>query len=383
MLESSVKSRILAAVAVDDDAKRAMLVDVAREATEGEDNLAEMQELARTAGIAVVSTSLQIRPKHGPSPTSPSFGSSIAHKGFYLRRLQALAPGVRILGIDMSILRGHAAKHYEVGGMRKTMGLVAVFLVLGSSVLVTGAGKERSIVAVFDIQTKFLKLSKAKQDMLTELLGQELGVDGIYQVMPPGDVKRALLEQSAESYKECYDEKCQVQLGRQLPANKLVTTTIMKTAGKCRVMASLYDLRKQTTDIVAKAKCACTEEGLVPAIEKVAAKLRAFRTGTHLGFVEEDLGEKQGGEWDAAGGQEVIVSFASDPPGAVLLVDGQDPVLQKPEEGKPRGGHEGGKASGKKGALARGQRHRACLEADTQLRLAVGALNAFRHGCDH
>ncbi|MBW2699672.1 MAG: formylglycine-generating enzyme family protein [Deltaproteobacteria bacterium] len=182
--------------------------------------------------------------------------------------------------------------------MRRVMGLLSVVFVLGMAVMVAGAGRKRTVVAVFDIQTKFLKLSSAKRNMLTELLGQELGVDGIYQVMPPGDVKRSLLEQSAESHKKCYDEKCQVELGRQLPANKLVTTTIMKTAGKCRVMASLYDLRRQTTDIVAKAKCACTEEGLVPAIEKVAAKLRAFGTGGNSGFVEEivsvDLKEKQG-----------------------------------------------------------------------------------------
>ena len=135
------------------------------------------------------------------------------------------------------------------------MGLVGSFLFLPSP----RAAEQRPVVAVFDVQTKFLKLSKVKQDMLTELLGQELGVGGVYQVMPPGDVKRALLEQSSESFKACYDEKCQIDLGRQLPANKLVTTTVMKLGGECRVSASLYDLKRQTTDIVARTKCACTE----------------------------------------------------------------------------------------------------------------------------
>ena len=156
------------------------------------------------------------------------------------------------------------------------MGLVGSFFFLPSP----RAADQRPVVAVFDVQTKFLKLSKVKQDMLTELLGQELGVGGVYQVMPPGDVKRALLEQSSESFKACYDEKCQIDLGRQLPANKLVTTTVMKLGGKCRVSASLYDLKRQTTDLVAKEKVACDEVALAGAVERVAAKLRDWTGDT-------------------------------------------------------------------------------------------------------
>ncbi|MBW2699298.1 MAG: GTPase HflX [Deltaproteobacteria bacterium] len=65
-LEAEFARKVERAGEVGDETERAMLVDVAREATKGEDNLAEMQELARTAGIAVVGTSLQIRPKVDP-----------------------------------------------------------------------------------------------------------------------------------------------------------------------------------------------------------------------------------------------------------------------------------------------------------------------------
>ncbi len=68
-------------------------------------------------------------------------------------------------------------------------------------------------------------MHSAKKEMLTELLGQMLGVGGVYQVMPPGDVKKALLEQSSESFKKCFDEKCQIELGRNLPANKMVLSS--------------------------------------------------------------------------------------------------------------------------------------------------------------
>ncbi|MBW1811647.1 MAG: hypothetical protein JRJ87_25895 [Deltaproteobacteria bacterium] len=158
--------------------------------------------------------------------------------------------------------------------------LVAVLLLFGLSVSSARAADKRPVVAVFDVQTKFLKISKAKREMLTELLGQMLGVGGVYQIMPPGDVKKALLEQSSESFKKCFDEKCQIELGRNLPANKMVTTTILKAAGACRVTSSLYDLKRQTTDIVATEKGACNEAGYVDAIEKVSAKLREWGGGT-------------------------------------------------------------------------------------------------------
>jgi hypothetical protein len=205
-------------------------------------------------------------------------------------------------------------------------------LVVGLMIPLAVAADQRPVVAVFDVQIQFFKLPQAKRDMLTNLLGQELGIGGVYQVMPPGDVKRALVDQSAESYKECFDEKCQIQLGRQLPANKLVTTTVMKMGKMCRVAASLYDLKRQTTDLVAKEKCGCDAAVLAGAIEKVAAKLRAVQAGSGgtTGFVEEDLGEKPAGDWAVGGGQEVIVEFASVPSGAVVLVDGNLACQQTP-----------------------------------------------------
>ncbi len=48
------------------EGERAMLVDVARRASEGEDNLAELAELARTADVDVVGSSLQVRSKPDP-----------------------------------------------------------------------------------------------------------------------------------------------------------------------------------------------------------------------------------------------------------------------------------------------------------------------------
>ncbi len=208
--------------------------------------------------------------------------------------------------------------------MNLTYNAAVLLLAVGLFLPTARAGDQRPIVAVFDIQTKFIKLPRAKREALTEVMAEELALGGVYQVMPPGDVKRILIEQSAESYKECFDDRCQIELGRQLPANKLPTTTIKKMAGKCRVTGSLYDLKRQTTDLVAKESTGCSEGGLVKAVESVAAKIRAWQSGSarSAAFVEEDLGEKPAGDWEVGAGNEVIVEFTSEPDGAVVLVDG-------------------------------------------------------------
>ncbi|MBN2494164.1 MAG: formylglycine-generating enzyme family protein [Deltaproteobacteria bacterium] len=179
---------------------------------------------------------------------------------------------------------------------------------------------QRPVVAVFDLNVQRIQLAGSQRDMLTRLLAEEMGVGGLFQVMPPGDVRQALQAQSSESYRDCYDEQCQVRLGRQLPANKLLTSTLRMIGQRCRLTGTLYDLGRQTTDIVAREESGCQEAELVRSVEKVAAKIRSWGGGAAM---EEGSGEKTASDWEAAGGQEVIVRFTSQPGDAVVLVDGE------------------------------------------------------------
>ncbi len=65
-LEAEFAAKVEQAAEAEGEGERALLVDVARRSTEGEDNLAELAELARTAGVEVVASVLQVRPKPDP-----------------------------------------------------------------------------------------------------------------------------------------------------------------------------------------------------------------------------------------------------------------------------------------------------------------------------
>jgi uncharacterized protein len=180
--------------------------------------------------------------------------------------------------------------------MKWAESLVALLLVTGLGVPDSWAADDRPIVAVFEIQTKLMKLPQAERDIMTSLLVEELAIGGAFKVMPPGDVKKILIEQSKESYKKCYDESCQIQLGRRLPANKLLTSSVMKLGKKCRVSISLYDLKQQTADTTEKVRGGCSQDALLESIVVVAGKLRNWAAGTvsDVTLPTEDTVDKPG-----------------------------------------------------------------------------------------
>ena len=135
------------------------------------------------------------------------------------------------------------------------------------------AGGRKPIVAVFEIQPRGLDLNRDLLRSLTEYLGTALSERGSYRVVPPGDIRRALTSKALESYKECYDKQCQIELGRELAANKTISSSILKIGKSCVVTCSVYDLQTQTTDLSAKVEGKCGADALLASLREVASKV--------------------------------------------------------------------------------------------------------------
>ena len=130
------------------------------------------------------------------------------------------------------------------------------------------------VVAVFEIENRGSPLSADQLITLTEYLGTKLGERGMYRIIPRQEIRARLTEQKKESYKECFDQSCQIEIGRELAAEFTVSSTIGKIGKLCLITASIYDLRKAATAKTATAKGPCQVEDLVTAIEEVADKLQ-------------------------------------------------------------------------------------------------------------
>lgn len=56
--------------------------------------------------------------------------------------------------------------------------------------------------------------------------------------MPRTELKKRLVETRSDTYKECYDQACQIELGRELAAEVTLATQISKLGSKCVVSSA-------------------------------------------------------------------------------------------------------------------------------------------------
>ncbi|MEQ9499901.1 MAG: PEGA domain-containing protein [Deltaproteobacteria bacterium] len=131
----------------------------------------------------------------------------------------------------------------------------------------------RPVVAVFPIQDSSGRLQADATTQLTDYLGVKIAESGGYIVVPRKDIEAALAAAKAESYQACYDQACQIEIGKELAAQKIVHTQIVQVGDQCAVTATLYDLRIAATDRATSEKGGCGDNELVASIEAVARKL--------------------------------------------------------------------------------------------------------------
>lgn len=134
-------------------------------------------------------------------------------------------------------------------------------------------GAPERILAVFPIQDTTGRIEPAALEDLADYLGVRLaGVPG-YSVLPRSDIRQRLISEKAESYRACYDQSCQIEVGRELAANKVVATKISALGSRCIVASVIFDLERSATDAASSAKVECSADALTEAIERVAREL--------------------------------------------------------------------------------------------------------------
>ena len=175
--------------------------------------------------------------------------------------------------------------------MRTQCVVVSFFLVLGLG-FASIAGQQGPIIAVFDIQDKGSGIDKQTRDNFVDVLSARLAKAG-YRVIPRDQVRKRLLDAKKETFKECYDQSCQIELGRELAAQKTLAIKILKIGVTCQITAELFDLRQSTTDLATTAEARCQdEESVLQAFTSVAEDLNRPLLGSRR-KLEEGLAEME------------------------------------------------------------------------------------------
>jgi hypothetical protein len=153
-------------------------------------------------------------------------------------------------------------------------------LVLASVFMVHGAhASDRVVVAVFDIESKGVDLPSEVLARLSSYGATRLASTDAYAVVPKEQIREQLEAKKADSYKNCYDQACQIEIGKEVAAQKSLSSSVMRLGSRCVVSLALYDLRTAATEKATTAEGGCGEDDVFVSMKSALAQLAGGATG--------------------------------------------------------------------------------------------------------
>ena len=137
--------------------------------------------------------------------------------------------------------------------------------------------ENRTKLAVMEIEDLSGKVGKSAASRGTDYRRATLNATRAYIVIDKSRQAEALLSvvarEKSESYRDCYDQSCQIPLGQALAADTILRTQITTIANFCTLSSELVDLEKEAAVGGGLVKFDCTEDGLSVAIEKLVPQI--------------------------------------------------------------------------------------------------------------
>ena len=147
-----------------------------------------------------------------------------------------------------------------------------------------GIASEKSVLAVIDIEDRSGKFKSADIATATDILRGLIVSTGIFAVVDKGRQenkrKGVVRDLKRDSYAPCYDAQCQVELGRALSADSLLSCAIGSLGNTCSLNCELVPLDKEVAEKGGVATFKCAPENLVSALESVSAQITGISVQT-------------------------------------------------------------------------------------------------------
>jgi outer membrane protein OmpA-like peptidoglycan-associated protein len=130
-----------------------------------------------------------------------------------------------------------------------------------------------SVVAVFDVEDGTERLGVKDTRQLGDYLAAQVASIPGTRVVPRDQLRSAIVDTKADSYKACFDQSCQIELGKAVSASKTVATKLLRVGSRCALTTTIYDLKTETTERAATARTDCTADALFNAVDAVVHEL--------------------------------------------------------------------------------------------------------------
>jgi hypothetical protein len=157
-------------------------------------------------------------------------------------------------------------------------------ILLPSVPALAGSSEGRPAVAVFEIAVRDLpKINASTMPKFLDLLEGEIARSG-FQTVPRTAVRQVLLDRKSESYRECFDEACQIELGKAVAAAKVAAASWSRIGGGCIFELRMFDLRTELNEQSLRADAECYRGRPSSGDRTGGRELRARQSGLYGDF---------------------------------------------------------------------------------------------------
>jgi formylglycine-generating enzyme required for sulfatase activity len=144
----------------------------------------------------------------------------------------------------------------------------------------TQEAPRKSVLLVMDIQASRTGLDASLLEGLGDYLAMRLGELGPFQVVPRSLLREVITRRKAESHSDCFDQSCHIELGRELAAERIVSTRLTRVGKQCTLSLGLYDLATAATTQSLTRTGSCGEEAILSMIAAAAIQLAGTDAGS-------------------------------------------------------------------------------------------------------
>ncbi|HQE74101.1 MAG TPA: SUMF1/EgtB/PvdO family nonheme iron enzyme [Myxococcota bacterium] len=137
----------------------------------------------------------------------------------------------------------------------------------------SATAQSSEIIAVFEIERRGVPLKAATMSNLNDYMYGRLAFAG-FKLTPQSQVRERVVSLKRESHTDCFDQSCQIELGKAVSADKSLSSQLIKIGDVCSLQSQIYDLKTETTDVGAQAEGPCTVIGIKGCIDQVVAILK-------------------------------------------------------------------------------------------------------------
>lgn len=139
------------------------------------------------------------------------------------------------------------------------------------------------VMAIMDVDdvNKGVKTKAIDADLVRNIGDQlrifvaERGVQTVDKSAQEAAFKESIARMKSESYGACYDDSCQIELGKALAATHILRSKITRFGSKCVLNGELIDLRSEVAVAAASSRGDCVAEGFLNMSEEVAVAITA------------------------------------------------------------------------------------------------------------